>query len=558
MANQSQCLDDAPLGCRWANVMASRSLQEQYSEAQRLALEELVSGGPDAFRGFLKRERVPSFLSEPEVGEILGSAAALQCGEDEVSVSASVDCSSVTYFPDRSDIEPPLLELGWPAFSTGSYRGVTRVEVHFQPNFGETIYSCKEAAREMIRSAREVIAIVMDTFTDNDLFQDVVEACRKRRVAAYILLDQAQFPHFLTMCHNLGVSLEAEKNLRVRTLTGNNYYTRSGAKIVGKAHEKFLLVDGLKVATGSYSFTWTDGKLNSSNLIILTGQVVENFDLQFRVLYAQSKPISAKLLSSMRLQFVSLDCPPKKIQNKHISPLLLPLELVKLSSTPKRDVKVADAVTNMDVEDDWLQSCDIITGLKESQSISTQTEPHEGSLPRRGMDITTQTYILSDSIGTQTSVAAKVASTQTMVLSRSVTTQTTQFIEPSPVVQGTALRSTLTRSSSTFSSSSSSSTMSSSSTSSDSSVRSSDYIGNAMQRPEYPLRDSFKKLTKERQFHYTTIRTKLDQMVSILSRRNRLASSYLNCDSARYGMQRSIMHSSLLNLREGNRFAPNV
>ncbi|PIO22846.1 hypothetical protein AB205_0041900, partial [Aquarana catesbeiana] len=91
-----------------------------------------------------------------------------------------------------------------------------------------------------------VIAVVMDSFTDNDIFRDLHEACRKRRVPVYILVDDSQLLHFLTMCQNLGILIETEPNMRVRTLTGNNYYTRSGAKIVGKAHEKFLLVDGLK------------------------------------------------------------------------------------------------------------------------------------------------------------------------------------------------------------------------------------------------------------------------------------------------------------------------
>ena len=40
--------------------------------------------------------------------------------------------------------------------------------------------------------------------------------------------------------------------MRVRTLTGNTYYMRSGAKIVGKVHEKFMLIDGIRVTTGSY------------------------------------------------------------------------------------------------------------------------------------------------------------------------------------------------------------------------------------------------------------------------------------------------------------------
>lgn len=77
--------------------------------------------------------------------------------------------------------------------------------------------------------------------------------------------------------------------MRVRTITGTTYYTRSGARITGKVHERFMLIDGNRVATGSYRyqltehfthqavsdafisqgcimFSWTDCKLNSTNL----------------------------------------------------------------------------------------------------------------------------------------------------------------------------------------------------------------------------------------------------------------------------------------------------
>lgn len=40
--------------------------------------------------------------------------------------------------------------------------------------------------------------------------------------------------------------------MRIRNITGNTYYTRSGAKIVGKVREKFMLIDGIRVTTGSY------------------------------------------------------------------------------------------------------------------------------------------------------------------------------------------------------------------------------------------------------------------------------------------------------------------
>ncbi|XP_056405608.1 protein FAM83D [Hyla sarda] len=565
MANLSQCLDDLPFGCRWPAAPP-----DLYSEAQRLALEELLSGGPEALRAFLQREKVTGFLSEPEVAEILSSAAAVQCGEDEVSVSASVDCSSVTYFPEISDVEPPLLELGWPAFSAGSYRGATRVEVHFQPGYGGTIYSCKEAARSLIKGAREVIAIVMDSFTDNDIFRDVHEVCRKRRVPAYILLDEAQLPHFLTMCQNLGVAIENEQLMRVRTLTGNNYYTRSGAKVVGKAHETFLLVDGLKVATGSYSFTWLDGKLNSSNMLVLSGQVVEKFDLQFRILYAQSKPIPSKLISSIRNRPISipkLTCNPAAQRNPLYSSLLS-LEMAKNSSTPKRmnldakpmwDSNEGPSTNVRAFEDDLMRNCDIISGLKETESVATQTEPWLAWKTAKAMDAATQTNVCTSTAGTQTAVLARVATTQTMVFSRAISTQTASVPESSAACSQTTSKPSTSRlsSSSYTSSSSSSSSASTTSTGSSTSLHSTDITGSGLNLAEYQMRDSFKKLTKERQVHYTSIRSKLDHMVSILSRKNRLANTFFACEPIAYGLQRSVMHNSMFNLRDGARFHHN-
>lgn len=161
----SQFLDDSPLRLGPEQAGAhDLSLQAVYNERHRLALEELLSGGLDDFLDFLRKEKTPNFLSDDEVRRIRSAAvpprcASLHAGEEqaqEPSLSSSLDCSSVTYFPDVSDVEPPLLELGWPAFTAGSYRGVTRAVAHFQPSYGESIYSCKEAARRMIQSAKEV------------------------------------------------------------------------------------------------------------------------------------------------------------------------------------------------------------------------------------------------------------------------------------------------------------------------------------------------------------------------------------------------------------------
>nr|XP_023960840.2 protein FAM83D [Chrysemys picta bellii] len=435
-----------------------------------------------------------------------------------------------------------------------------------EPSFGETIYSCKEAVRRQIRSAREVIALVMDSFTDIDIFSDLQEAYRKRKIPVYILLDQDFLPHFMEMCRSLGVCPEQEGLMRVRTITGNTYYTRSGAKIVGKVHEKFMLIDGIRVTTGSYSFTWTDGKLNSSNLLLLSGQVAEHFDLEFRILYAQSKPISPKLPSSCRSSgiFDHLVNGTKSPKDYTVGNLLR-AELARLSSTPKKPLKKTDLANNTEGSksynlgpsyigtEEWFGSQEAIVEPKEVNSMSTQTEPWEEKPTVTLSNAVTQTSVVMVASGTQTSVAARMAGTQTVVPRKTAMTQTDkkesveehlllrqQSKEGSP----SSGKSTSTSSSLRSLSSSSSQCSLASSTSSLSSLRSIEYSGN--HRAEY-----FQKLHKERQVHYSVIRSKLNHMVAILSRRGRAPENCTSCHVVSCNVkQRREISTSLLSLRD--------
>ena len=49
----------------------------------------------------------------------------------------------------------------------------------------------------------QVIAVVMDLFTDGEIFQDIVDAASKRRVPVYVILDEAGVSCFLEMCQGL-------------------------------------------------------------------------------------------------------------------------------------------------------------------------------------------------------------------------------------------------------------------------------------------------------------------------------------------------------------------
>ncbi|NWI41894.1 F83DB protein, partial [Picathartes gymnocephalus] len=537
MANASQCLEEG--SGRWPPPAGP------YSEAQRLALEELVAGGPEALRAFLRREQLPPFLSEPEVQDIARAALPPAAGPEptaEPSSGASLDASSLTYFPERSELEPPALELGWPGFGPGAFRGLTRVEAHFQPGCGDSIYGCKEAVRRQIRSARQVIALVMDSFTDIEIFSDLQDAYNNRQVPVYILLDQDFVAHFLEMCNNLGVCPEQESMMRVRTLTGSTYYMRSGAKIVGKAKEKFMLIDGIRVATGSYRqvfFTWSDGKLNSSNLLVLSGQVVEDFDLQFRILYAQSLPISPKRLSSCRSSGMFDHLLTRTESSKEYTVEgNLRAEFARLSSTPKKllekpgQTEYALAGKLCNLRHSCLceeESFSNQVATVEQKSASTQTGPWEETAAVTKCNAATQASTATADTGTQASVTARVTGTQTSILLKTAVTQTKEEegtetpLLPRKLSKDEYFLSGKAVSSSSLQSLSSSSSQRSlaSSAGSISSLRSFEY--SSSHRAQY-----FQKLHKERQFHYSTIRSKLSHMVDLLSRRGRVPGSYVS------------------------------
>ncbi|XP_051887313.1 protein FAM83D-B-like isoform X3 [Pristis pectinata] len=478
--NDSQCLDDLPVVSRWtAAAKREVGVRDFYSESQRLALEELVAGGREAYLAFLHREKMPGFLSAAEIADILGSAVrpSESCNESlDQSFSGSQGQSTGTYFPDASDIEVPDLDLGWPVFPHNWYRGVTQVEVYFQPSYGELIYSCKEAIRNLIR--------------------------------------------------------KAEKKMRVRTLKGCTYYTRTGAKVIGRVHEKFMLIDCEKVATGSYSFTWTDGKLNRSNLTVLSGQLSEFYDEEFRILYAQSEPIPLKhtdygnraiyeeftmkrLLSkdptvANTLRQGIVECSPNKRKPAEKRPR-------PQSSVSSTDQCVCEASAPAD-------NAPPIN--EEVKSVSTQTE----------LEWLSETTV--NGASTQTCILMKEMETQTSFFSKSSTAQTsagTGIIQRAQIIASVPETSTeVTKGESTdlgnLPPASTAESTNSSSTSSGTTVSESQPCSKAVRYPRVDLRcaDSslknyFQKLTKERQLHYSVIRSKLNNMVAILSRNQHLS-----------------------------------
>nr|XP_055061944.1 protein FAM83G isoform X2 [Misgurnus anguillicaudatus] len=287
--SQVQCLDDNHVNWR----LNESKPEFFYSEDQRLALEALITKGRDAFDSYVKEHELRPFLSEPELEQLRRSIEDYEPGSEHQKTDGLTEgddgAVSLQYWPDRSDIAIPNLDLGWP--DCNSYRGVTRVNVYTQPpTDGQT--HIKEVVRKAIAQAQKMIAVVMDVFTDVDIFKDLMEAGFKKKVAIYIIIDYAAVQDFLLMCERANMHRGHLNHLRVRCIGGAEFYTRSAQKVQGSLGSRFMFVDGDRAVSGSYSFTWTASRMDRNVITVLTGQAVETFDKLFRELYLNSRGVN--------------------------------------------------------------------------------------------------------------------------------------------------------------------------------------------------------------------------------------------------------------------------
>ncbi|KAM9409407.1 protein FAM83C isoform 2-T2 [Pholidichthys leucotaenia] len=272
------------------------TLELSHNEAARLATDALLEQGEKEYRRVLQEEREVNFLSPLELRYITQHSAAKAGGSEGGGSGAGErdfgdgdavsELTSGTYFPMMSDEEPPMLELGWPE-SPARY-GPSETQIYFQRDKSRNI---KDLIRSLINKAKKVIAVVMDFFTDVDLLCDLMEASNKRRVPVYILLDEKNLSYFTDMCSALEIQNSHLSNMRIRSVCGDTYCTKSGKKFTGQVLEKFMIIDCEEVIAGSYSFTWLSAQVHSNMVMHFSGRITDSFDREFRCLYADSQII---------------------------------------------------------------------------------------------------------------------------------------------------------------------------------------------------------------------------------------------------------------------------
>ncbi|XP_073703600.1 protein FAM83A [Garra rufa] len=264
-----------------------------YNESTRLAMDALLERGIDGYQDVLVKENEANFLSAEEKSYILNNIKKPLTENEEADkdeeTSSSASASSETYFPVVTESEIPVLDYGWPVADWSYHlRGMPSVEVFFH---SMKSFSLKDVLRELIRQANTVLAIVMDTFSDVEIFCDILEATRKRNVYVYLLLDHSNLQLFQDMCENVKINKSQLGRMSIRSIQGQTYCAKSGRKFTGQIKEKFIIMDCTKVLVGTYSLTWLSWQVHRSLAVLFKGSGVKPFDLEFRRLYATSKPV---------------------------------------------------------------------------------------------------------------------------------------------------------------------------------------------------------------------------------------------------------------------------
>ncbi|KAF7669350.1 hypothetical protein LDENG_00196500 [Lucifuga dentata] len=283
--SQSSSIGDNPLDPNY--------LPPHYCEEYRLAIDALIEGDTQGYNEFLQSVDVVGFLAQPEIDHIKSMIQApnqsssipeLTCHEGVFDTEGSSD----TYWPMQSDLAAPGLDMGWP-LPQNCFVGPTEVTTLVNPSDPD-MPSIKEQARRLIKNARQVIAVVMDMFTDVDIFSDLLDAAA-RLVPVYILLDEQDAHHFIAMVINCKVNLDLIHMMRVRTVAGITYFSRTGKSFKGQVKDRFLLADCRAVLSGNYSFMWSFEKIHRCIAHLFLGELVATFDEEFRILFAQSQPL---------------------------------------------------------------------------------------------------------------------------------------------------------------------------------------------------------------------------------------------------------------------------
>jgi len=153
----------------------------------------------------------------------------------------------------------------WGSGGVASDDTCPEIAVYFSPS-----PQPEQAIIEQLDSAQNSIHIAMYYFTDSDLAWAVVHAF-ERGVEVKVLLDEEQETATYSKSRFL-----ANRGIPVRLYGGE-----------GIMHNKFAVIDGQVVITGSYNWTASAGEKNEENLLVIDcAGLAQTYEAEFQRLWA--------------------------------------------------------------------------------------------------------------------------------------------------------------------------------------------------------------------------------------------------------------------------------
>ena len=153
--------------------------------------------------------------------------------------------------------------------------GDEAVRAYFSPSG-----KCEETIIEEIEKAKTYIHIAMFHFTNGRIARALVKVSRQG-TKTKVIMDEMRASDIYSKSRFL-----KSKGVNVKLMKGP-YRENKGSK-TGLMHNKFAVIDGKRVITGSYNWTNSAEKWNYENLLIISSrQVAEFFEREFTRLWTE-------------------------------------------------------------------------------------------------------------------------------------------------------------------------------------------------------------------------------------------------------------------------------
>lgn len=150
--------------------------------------------------------------------------------------------------------------------STSSYADVTNLETCFSPNEG-----CDQKLIDIISSAKKTLDIAIYSIAHTGIANAIIDA-QTRGVVVRMVVDKSQ---------SVGVHSETG------TLTTANVPLKIG-NVAGIMHDKYTIVDGAILETGSFNYSSSATSYNAENQIYITNKdVIQRYQDNFEKLWTE-------------------------------------------------------------------------------------------------------------------------------------------------------------------------------------------------------------------------------------------------------------------------------